>query len=44
MSTYEIIINVDGVSVIKRNDDDGKVWFIPADPANTDYQEYLRSL
>lgn len=24
--------------------DDGKIWTIPADPANTDYQQYLEWL
>jgi len=29
------------VSVI-RTDDDGKIWGIPFDPDNTDYQAYLK--
>ena len=29
---------------IKRIDEDGKVWSIPIDPANSDYQRYLRWL
>ena len=29
---------------IQRVDDDGKVWSIPLDPANSDYQRYLRWL
>ena len=29
---------------IKRTDEDGAVWFIPTDPANSDYQAYLVSL
>ena len=28
-------------SYIKRTDEDGKVWSIPADPSNSDYQAYL---
>lgn len=24
-----------------RTDDDGKIWSIPSDPANSDYQTYL---
>ena len=28
-------------TIIKRTDEDGKVWFIPTDPANSDYQAYL---
>ena len=26
---------------VKKNDDNGNISFIPFDPANTDYQEYL---
>jgi len=37
---YEVIEN-QGTSIIKRTDDDGTVWFIPTDPANSDYQRYL---
>ena len=29
---------------IQRVDDDGKVWSIPLDPANSDYQAYLATL
>jgi hypothetical protein len=42
-STYEVI-QFDGFENIKRTDSDGTVWFIPTDPANSDYQEYLASL
>jgi hypothetical protein len=28
-------------TTIIRLDDDGKEWFIPTDPANSDYQRYL---
>ena len=31
-------------NVIQRTDLDGKIWSIPIDPANSDYQEYLKSL
>ena len=31
-------------SYILRTDDDGQVWCIPTDPANSDYQAYLASL
>ena len=41
--TYEIIENYNG-QVIKRTDQEGNVAFIPADPANSDYQEYLAQL
>ena len=38
--TYQLVQNVYGenISVIKRVEDNA---FIPNDPANTDYQEYL---
>jgi hypothetical protein len=36
MYTYEIIENT-----IKRTDEDGNVTWIPIEPANADYQEYL---
>jgi len=29
---------------IQRTDADGSVWFIPTDPANSDYQAYLATL
>ena len=38
--TYEEITTEFG-KVIKRTDGDGKVWWIPTDPANSDYQRYL---
>jgi hypothetical protein len=37
---YEIIKSYSG-EVIKRTDEDGTVWGIPQDPANSDYQAYL---
>ena len=27
--------------VIERTDEDGAIWSIPTDPANSDYQAYL---
>jgi len=38
--TYEIITQDNG-TIIKRTDADGQVWWIPTDPANSDYQAYL---
>ena len=32
------------VRSVLRTDDDGQVWGIPFDPANTDYQAYLKWL
>ena len=43
MSTYELITDDNG-TVIKRTDESGQIWFIPNDPANSDYQRYLRWL
>ena len=34
---YEILKS----GTIKRTDADGTEWFIPNDPANSDYQRYL---
>jgi len=31
-------------NVIQRTDLDGKIWSIPIDPANSDYQRYLKWL
>jgi hypothetical protein len=41
MIKYEEVINENGNSIIKRLDEDGVVWWIPTDPANSDYQVYL---
>lgn len=43
MANYEAI-EENGNSIIKRTDDDGKEWWIPTDPANSDFQRYLRWL
>jgi hypothetical protein len=37
MIQYEVV----EYDYIKRTDEDGKVSFIPNDPANSDYQRYL---
>ncbi len=37
---YEIIENDFG-QIIKRENEDGSVTWIPKDPANSDYQRYL---
>jgi hypothetical protein len=39
--TYEIVENEFGVKFIVRTDEDGKVFWIPCDSANADYQAYL---
>ena len=38
---YEIAVDNLGSEIIKRTDLDGKVWWIPTDPANSDYKKYL---
>lgn len=38
---YEILENQIGLGIVKREDDNGIIVFIPQDPANSDYQEYL---
>jgi len=41
-SNYEVLEATDLTpKTIKRTDEDGQVWFIPTDPANSDYQAYL---
>ena len=32
------------ITVIQKIDDDGTVWTVPTDPANSDYQAYLAQL
>ena len=39
-STYQIN-TTDFGSTIVRTDEDGKIWWIPMDPANSDYARYL---
>jgi hypothetical protein len=41
---YENLQTIAGEKVIARNNDDGSTSFIPIDPANSDYQLYLRWL
>jgi hypothetical protein len=40
----EVFSEITNVKSIKRTDDDGAIWWIPIDPANADYQAYLKSL
>jgi hypothetical protein len=40
-STYKVIAKEGSPSYIERTDPDGKVWSIPMDEANSDYQRYL---
>jgi len=41
MIKYEIYTDFLGSKTIKRTDIDNSIWWIPLDPANTDYQAYL---
>lgn len=42
MAQYkEIKLDSGEILCIQRIDDDGSVWTIPNDPANSDYQAYL---
>jgi hypothetical protein len=43
MTKYEIVVTQYGEN-IKKTEDDGTIWFVPKDPANSDYQEYLAQL
>lgn len=41
--TYELIEATDTYpAILKRTDEDGQVTWIPTDPANSDYQRYLK--
>ena len=41
MTNYEIIASPAGGEILKKVDEDGAIWFIPTNPANSDYQRYL---
>ena len=43
-SIYLEITDGLGQQAIQRTDENGQVWSIPTDPANSDYQAYLASL
>ena len=42
--SYEEVTTSNGNNYIKRTNDNGSESWIPTDPANADYQEYLKSL
>lgn len=44
MTTYKEITNEAGYTYIERTDEDGKIWSIPMNETNSDYQAYLKSL
>jgi hypothetical protein len=42
MTKYEEVKNQEGITIsIRRTDENGEVWSIPTDLANSDYQRYL---
>ena len=41
MFNYQINTLPTGQEQIIRTDENGQVWYIPTDPANSDYQAYL---
>ena len=41
MPKYTIEKNTLNQDIIKREDENGQVWWVPTDPANSDYQRYL---
>lgn len=44
MTTYETFETSYGDTQIRRIEADGKIWVIPSDPDNSDYQRYLKWL
>jgi hypothetical protein len=44
MITYTEITTYTGSKVIQADLDNGHTLYIPSDPANSDYQAYLKSL
>lgn len=40
MKIYELM-TFGETQIVKRTEEDGKEYFIPLDPANSDYAEYL---
>jgi hypothetical protein len=44
MSTYELLIDEKGSQIVKRTNTDATISWIPLVEANSDYQEYLKSL
>ena len=41
---YELVEGNLGLTSIKRTDENGQESWIPSDPANSDYQAYLKHL
>jgi hypothetical protein len=38
---YELVTDSSGIEMLKRENADGSVTWIPVDPTNSDYQRYL---
>jgi hypothetical protein len=43
MNKFKLVKTDNGENLFKT-EEDGKVWAVPMDPANSDYAEYLASL
>ena len=41
---YEFVETANGDKVLRATDENGNFLWIPTDPANSDYQAYLKSL
>ncbi len=41
MTTYEIKETIEGVKYLEATTEEGIIFFIPIDAANSDYQAYL---
>ena len=44
MITYKEVANEMGLTYIEKTEDDGKIWMVPIDESNSDYQVYLKHL
>jgi hypothetical protein len=44
MITYEIFENTRGEELVRKINQDGSIWEFSKNPANSDYQRYLRWL
>lgn len=46
MLSYKMIYEIpeDEINCIKATTEDGKVWWLPVNPENSDYQRYLSTL
>lgn len=44
MNTYELKKSIDNTDYLEMTSPEGIISFVPIDPANSDYQAYLKSL